>query len=196
MRTSLLKILPAVAPEKTGWPWLEETSVCEFNFDINYPKITIITPSFNQGDFIEETIRSVLLQNYPNLEYFIMDGGSTDESVDIIKKYEPFITYFESKKDNGQSHAINKGLAKTTGDIVTWLNSDDYYNAGTLFEIANEFIQQVNCNCVIGKSHVFGDGKSYIAKSPLFESVEKTIGFGRIVQPAMFFKTNLYNQIG
>jgi glycosyltransferase involved in cell wall biosynthesis len=90
-----------------------------------YPKITIVTPSFNQGEFLEETIQSVLNQGYPNLEYIIIDGGSTDKSVDIISKYSKELSYWVSEKDNGQSEAINKGFRKATGEIVTWLNSDD-----------------------------------------------------------------------
>src|SRR5690606_33280720 len=91
------------------------------------PKITIVTPSYNQGQFIEDTIRSVLLQGYPNFEYIIMDGNSTDDTLEIIKKYEPWITYWESTSDRGQAHAINKGLERATGDIWAYINSDDYY---------------------------------------------------------------------
>lgn len=101
-----------------------------------WPKISIVTPSYNQGRFIEETIRSVLLQNYPNLEYIIIDGGSTDESVEIIKKYEPWLTYWVSEKDAGQSDAINKGFSFTTGSIGGWLNSDDLFNIQALEKIA------------------------------------------------------------
>jgi len=92
----------------------------------------LITPSFNQGADIEETIRSVLLQGYPNLEYIIIDGGSSDETVDIIKKYAPWITYWVSEPDQGQSDAINKGLARATGEWVNWLNSDDFLLPGAL----------------------------------------------------------------
>jgi glycosyltransferase involved in cell wall biosynthesis len=99
-------------------------------------KITIVTPSFNQGSFLEQTILSVIGQHYPNLEYIIMDGGSTDNSVEVIKKYESHLTHWESEKDRGQAHAINKGFAMATGSIFGWINSDDFYLPGTLSFIA------------------------------------------------------------
>ncbi len=92
-----------------------------------WPRVSIVTPSFNQAQFIEETIRSVLLQGYPNLEYLVIDGGSTDGSVEIIKKYERWLTYWVSESDRGQAHAINKGFERTTGEILAWINSDDKY---------------------------------------------------------------------
>jgi len=106
-----------------------------------WPKITVVTPSFNQGEFIEETIRSVLLQGYPNLEYIIMDGGSSDQTVEIIRKYEAWISHWESEEDRGQTHAINKGFALATGDIVAWINSDDSYFPDTLKNVALAFRQ-------------------------------------------------------
>src|SRR4051794_29425295 len=106
---------------------------------MNYPKISVITPSFNQAPFLEETILSIINQDYPNLEYIVIDGGSTDKSVDIIRKYEEKITFWVSEKDNGQSEAINKGFEKATGDIVCWINSDDILLPHALIKVANFF---------------------------------------------------------
>ena len=106
------------------------------NKDTNYPKISIVTPSYNQAEFLERTILSVLNQNYPNLEYIIIDGGSTDGSVEIIKEYEKYLTYWLSEKDKGQTDAINKGFEKSTGEILAWQNSDDIYLPGVFIKIA------------------------------------------------------------
>lgn len=105
------------------------------------PKISIITPSFNQGKYLEETLLSILNQNYPNLEYIIIDGGSTDESVEIIKKYEEHLAYWVSEPDEGQTHAINKGFRKATGDLVAWMNSDDVYFEKAFDHVSKAFNQ-------------------------------------------------------
>jgi len=105
----------------------------------NYPKISIVTPSYNQGKYIEETILSVLNQDYPNLEYIIIDGGSNDNSVEIIKKYENKLKYWISEKDSGQTNAINKGFEHATGEIFAYLNSDDVYLPNTLHLVAKLF---------------------------------------------------------
>ncbi len=105
-----------------------------------WPRISIVTPSFNQGQFIEETIRSVLLQGYPNLEYIVMDGGSTDESVAIIEKYSPWLAYWTSKKDRGQADAINKGFARATGQLMAFLNSDDVYAPDIFADVVDGFL--------------------------------------------------------
>jgi glycosyltransferase involved in cell wall biosynthesis len=109
---------------------------------MNLPKISIVTPSFNQGEFIEETIQSVLAQKYPNIEYIIIDGGSNDKSVEIIKKYQQHLTYWVSEKDKGQANAINKGLQMCTGEIFNWLNSDDYLEPAALHKISAAFADE------------------------------------------------------
>lgn len=107
-----------------------------------HPKISIVTASYNQGQFIEQTIASVLDQQYPNLEYIIIDGGSTDNSIEIIKHYASHLKYWVSEKDQGQANAINKGLQYCTGDIFNWLNSDDYLEPGALHKIAEAFADE------------------------------------------------------
>ena len=136
MRCPKLNELPPAQPGKTGWPWTEESRGLPdaMQDGTPWPRISVVTPSYNQGQFIEETIRSVLLQGYPNLEYLIFDGASTDGSVEIIQKYSPWLTMWASERDAGQSAAINRGLRLSSGLYATWINSDDLLHKDALVE--------------------------------------------------------------
>lgn len=113
-------------------------------------RITIVTPSFNQANFLEKTIDSVLSQNYPNLEYIVIDGGSTDASLAIIHRYKAHLTHWESQKDNGPASAINRGLSLATGKIFAYLNSDDTYEPGALQKVSEHFVKKPSTDIVYG----------------------------------------------
>ncbi len=167
---------------------------------MNYlPKITLITPSYNQGEFLEECITSVLSQDYPNLEYIIIDGGSTDHSLEIIKKYETKLSYWLSEPDRGQSDAINKGLRVATGDIINWLNADDFYPPQTLHKVAHLF-QETQALCVCGSCQVFEDPhkpRHITQGTDIYpENLAKTIGQARTDQPATFYHKTAIAQMG
>jgi len=121
---------------------------------IPWPRVTIVTPSYNQGQFIEETIRSVLLQGYPDIEYIIVDGGSTDGSIDIIRKYERWLAYWVSERDRGQAEAINKGWRRASGDYITWLNSDDYLLPSSLQRTAAFLAQEEGIQLIYGDAQL------------------------------------------
>ena len=165
-----------------------------------YPKISIVTPSYNQGNFLEETILSVLEQKYPNLEYIIIDGGSSDNSVDIIRKYEKHLSYWVSEKDNGQSHAINKGLLKVTGEVVNWLCSDDYYESGALHKIAEAFGDNNDIHVVSGEDSgclmMRLSFEEYHNGTTLNNILYKTLVTSYIQQPSTFFRTQYLIEAG
>jgi len=184
--------LPAPPPGRIGWPWTESSPVIPLSGG-PWPRISIITPSYNQGKYLEETIRSVLLQGYPNIEYFIIDGGSTDESVNIIRKYEPWLTGWVSEIDAGQSDAINKGFALCTGTFLNWLCSDDFLTAGALGIVAKEFRMDDNCDVLAGACFCQYDDKTAIssARSAKVVGWEKTPYHAAIWQPSCFFRRSL-----
>lgn len=162
-------------------------------------KVSIVTPSFNQAKFLEETILSVLNQTYKNIEYIIIDGGSTDGSVNIIKKYESQLTYWVSEKDNGQSHAINKGFEKCTGDIFAYLNSDDLLEIDAVEKIVNAFIQQPDIAIVYGRCTNI-DEHSVAFSKPLGTQVDylellKYKMLPKIHQPACFFNKKFLTRV-
>lgn len=159
-----------------------------------YPKISIITPSYNQGKFLEKTILSVINQQYPNIEYIIIDGNSTDNSVEIIKKYQAHLKYWISEPDKGQSDAINKGLKIASGEIINWLNSDDYLEEGVLFKIAAEFTK-VPIHIVCGYANLCTTTKIIKKRtSALIENYAQFIAQSHIMQPTTFFRKNIFDE--
>ena len=162
-------------------------------------KTSIITPSYNSAAFIEQTIDSVLSQGYPKLEYIIVDGGSTDGTVDIIKRYEKYLSFWVSEPDRGQSHAINKGLKWATGEIVNWLNADDFYEKDSLFRVAEEF-QNPSVDCLCGRSKIIDERGAFIKESKgtdIYENnLKKAIGWARIDQPETFFRKIVFEKLG
>lgn len=165
---------------------------------MNLPKITVVTPSYNQGQFLEETILSVIKQDYPNLEYIVIDGESTDDSVDIIKKYESYLSYRISEPDSGQSNAINKGFRKATGKIVTWLCSDDTYFPGTLIKVGTFMAQNPEIYVIYGDvAAINAEGKVITATRSLnFSRLGLLSRSGSIPQPASFFRKKVLDRIG
>lgn len=168
--------------------------------EVTFPKISIVTPSFNQGKYLEKTILSVLEQNYPNLEYIIIDGGSTDNSVDIIRKYEKQLSYWVSEKDRGQSHAINKGFERATGDIFGWLNSDDYFHPGAFKAAVTIFQANPGVGAVVGAGDMFFEetGETTLVEPfPVtMESLCRSV-YGRFfMQPSCFFIKMAWDECG
>ncbi|HPO44278.1 MAG TPA: glycosyltransferase family 2 protein [Spirochaetota bacterium] len=161
------------------------------------PKLSIVTPSFNQGRFIEQTILSVLRQDYDNYEYIIMDGGSSDETLEIVERYSARIAYWESGKDEGQSHAIAKGFSRATGDLLAYINSDDVYFPGAFSSVAKAYQQNPNASIYSGAIAI-GDAAGRIGKcsvptaiTPFFAN-HGVFGFG---QPSSFFNAKVYRRI-
>ena len=157
------------------------------------PKISIVTPSFNQGEFLEETICSVLDQNYSNLEYIVIDGGSTDQSVEIIRKYEPYLACWESEKDRGQVHAINKGLARTTGEVFAYINSDDVYLPGAFATVAGHFTEHPEAEWICGDTKMFGEGHATeVINAVVPKSAAHCLSWAyKAPQPGHFWKREL-----
>lgn len=200
MNCPTLSQLPPPPPGRTGWPWTEETlQHPEMMPDgSRWPRVTIVTPSFNQAQFLEETIRSVLVQGYPDLEYIIMDGGSMDGSIEIIQKYAPWLAYWESEKDRGQSHAINKGWAKATGEVLAWLNSDDVYTPGALYAAVQGLCDNSETGMVYS-DFIFIDEHSTQQRAYQSRPLDLKILLGEgtfIAQPTVFLKRKVIEVVG
>ena len=197
MRCPTLVDLPPPSPNQTGWMWTKESPelIDAGSCSDSLPRVTIVTPSYNQGRFIEAAIRSVLLQGYPNLEYIIIDGGSSDNSVQIIKKYEPWLAYWVSEEDRGQAHAINKGFARATGDIYAYLNSDDFFEPGALHACALAF--RGGHQWVVGRVRCWQEGVGYWPFPVLpGKSFAKWLLSCPVAQPGSFWSADLHREMG
>jgi glycosyltransferase involved in cell wall biosynthesis len=194
-----LSELPPPSLGKIGWPWTEESKQLPDAMPDGspWPRISIVTPSYNQAIFVEETIRSVLLQGYPNLEYIIIDGKSTDNSVTLIQKYEKWLTSWISEPDKGQSEAINKGWRRSTGELIAYINSDDLYNPGTFSRVAQFFSQNPTIGIVYG-AYLLINGQGsirYSIEAPDFDLAQLLLS-DFIGQPTVFLRSSVLRQIG
>jgi glycosyltransferase involved in cell wall biosynthesis len=205
MRCPSLFELPSAPDGCTGWPWTAEGARVADSMEDGtpWPLISIVTPSYNQGEYLEATIRSILLQGYPNLEYIIMDGGSTDGSLAIIRKYEPWLAYWEFGPDGGQYAAVQKGFERSSGQIMAWLNSDDMYfpwalrMAGELFAALPEVrwlstgmpCQMITENSVLTFQQISG----YSRRAFFSQNFNRRTSF--IQQEGCFWRKNLWEEV-
>jgi glycosyltransferase involved in cell wall biosynthesis len=207
MKSPRLTELPPPAPARTGWPWTEESSPLPDKMPDgrDWPRISIVTPNFNYSRYLEETIRSVLLQGYPNLEYVVIDGGSTDESAGVVRKYAPWLAHWESRPDRGQTHAINKGLKLCSGEVFNWLNSDDHLmpgaleTVGTIFEAESpDLILGSMLRLYTGNTAEFyaGDVWEPVAPRTVYDLLKHSQLGLRIGQPSAFLKMDRVREVG
>ncbi|MBN1286718.1 MAG: glycosyltransferase [Anaerolineae bacterium] len=195
-----LNDLPAPPPGKTGWPWTEAPAPfpAAQPDGTPWPRVTVVTPSYNQAAFIEETARSVLLQGYPNLEYFVVDGGSADGSVEIIERYTGCLAWWVSEPDGGQSDAINKGFARATGDIIAWLNSDDVYLPDAIPGSVKYLLEHPEVDLVYGDvvyTDVNGNPLGTFLSEP-FNLKRLVTDFCSIPQPSVFLRRAVLDAVG
>jgi hypothetical protein len=195
--------LPSPPDGKTGWPWNEAPEFVSSSPPEGgkWPKITIVSPSYNQGQFIEATIRSVLLQGYPELEYIVLDGGSTDQTVSVLEKYDPWIDYWQSQPDGGQSSAINAGFQKASGTLGTWLNSDDVFFPRTLRTVGRYFAEEPSCRFFTGDGVLTDEQLEEVQHMQRPNSYSKREllnypGGQYLPQPSVFFDLALFEEVG
>jgi glycosyltransferase involved in cell wall biosynthesis len=202
MRCPTLKELPPPPPGRRGWPWTEEAPQLSDTVPDGspWPRFSIVTPSFNQGEYIEETIRSILLQGYPDLEYFVIDGGSTDGSVEIIRRYERWLARWVSEADHGQSDAVNKGIRIATGEIVNWINSDDSLLPGALKVVADTYLSQPGSLVVGAGVDCDEASRKAVVVFPKRISVQNIIRFWEgwfdWLQSSIFFSRQKFIELG
>ena len=193
-KDGLLHYLPIHPEHRDGWPWSEQTNPLVYKDRLNWPKLTIVTPSYNQEKFLEETIRSILLQNYPNLELIIIDGGSTDDSKRILTKYSKWISYWRSEKDEGQGQAINVGFSLASGDYYAWINSDDYYTKNTFFTVINQFIRS-ETDFIYGYGFRFDVVEKMFVLTKVLPLLDYLIKIPSLIQPSTFWNAAIHKPI-
>jgi len=162
------------------------------------PLVSIITPSYNHARYIEATMKSVLSQDYPRVEYLVVDGGSNDETVDVIKKYEGQLAWWVSEKDKGQTDAINKGFARATGSILAWLNSDDTYEPGAISAAVKYLQEHPEVGMVYGDCNFINESGRVIGRFNSAQTSYRLLrqGYAHIPQQTMFFRADLWKQLG
>lgn len=165
---------------------------------MNKPLVTIVTPSYNQAEFLEKTILSVLAQDYPNIEYIVIDGGSTDKSLEIINKYSSDIQYWVSEKDQGQTSAINKGFEKANGKYIAWLNSDDTYEPNAVTFAVDYLENNADVGLFYGDADFIDVNDNFIGKFPAAQTNYKKLrqGYVHVAQQSAFWKKSLWDQVG
>jgi glycosyltransferase involved in cell wall biosynthesis len=165
---------------------------------MSLPLVSIVTPSFNQASFLEETMRSVLEQDYPNIEYIVVDGGSTDGSVEIIRRYADRLAWWISEADRGQTDAINKGFTQANGEIFAWLNSDDIYLPGAIRQAVSYLENHPEAGMVYGDADLIDEQGNLIGKFPARQTSYRRLrrGYVHIPQQAAFFRASLWRQVG
>lgn len=162
------------------------------------PLVSIVTPSFNQAAFLEETIRSVLEQDYPRIEYILIDGGSTDGSPEIIRRYADRLAYWVSERDRGQTDAINKGFVRAQGSILAWLNSDDTYQPGAVREAVEFLLAHPEAGMVYGDGNFIDERDRVIGRFPAAQTDLKRLrrGYVHVCQQSAFFRADLWRAVG
>ena len=201
MRCPTLNQLPLSPAGKTGWPWtVQGTRLPTTRPDGSlWPKASIVTPSYNQGQFLEETIRSVLLQGYPDLEYAIIDGGSTDGSIQTIRKYEPWLSYWVSEPDSGQASAINRGWRIAQGEALTWLNSDDTLRPGAIAAAMECLFNDSTIDLVYGNINAIDARSAFIREErgrPFIPACVLVQSDNPIPQPGFLMHRSLLDRVG
>jgi glycosyltransferase involved in cell wall biosynthesis len=199
MRCPTLADLPPAAPGRAGWPWRETTPDPPEAAPAQrpWPRISVVTPSLNQGRFLEGCIRSVLLQAYPDLEYIVLDGGSTDGSAAVIRKYDSWLAHWSSQPDDGQAAAVNAGWRRATGEIIGWLNSDDLYCPGALLRVAQEFAADEEAVAVVGGGFLIdGNGRIGSRKAAQRLDLRRALMGYHFDQPTVFLRRRVFHEVG